>query len=193
MLNNYNNSISFNARLGSNLKTFLLNNEFNGKIKRVEKFQDEFSDKFVKYLDDNTYIEMKSNGRFELFNPAFPKLKMPVKLSLKDGTNISTRLLNTHYLVYNRAEYLLFQRFISSQVAKGQTLETVKVIGERSLRKERKLYFTDLIEAASRILKVNPKSKLDETDFSIMNDIILRELIENPEIQAILSKIKPNP
>jgi hypothetical protein len=188
MLNNYNNSISFNARLGSNLKTFLLNNEFNGNTNQVEKFEKELSDKFVKYLDDNTFIEMKSNGKFEIFNPAFPKLKMPIKLSPKTDTNITARLLNTHYLTYNRAEYILFQRFISSQKAKGKTLETIRDIGEKLLGKERKPYFTDLIEAASRILKENPKSKLNETDFSIMNDKILRELIEDPSFQALWAK-----
>ena len=136
----------------------------------------------------NTYIERKPNGKFELFNMAFPKIKVPVKISqLKDKT-LAKKLLNECNIAYGRAEYVLFERYIASQVARGKSIDAIQKVGEDALDTNRKPYFMDLIETAKRILTVNPKSKLDELDFSDMINIQLRETIETPEFQEMMSK-----
>ena len=189
MLTDYNNSISFNARLGPNLKTYLLKNEFSNDIPHVEKFERLFSDTFSKYIDTNSYIERKPNGKFEIFNFAFPKIKVPIKISNRKDRTLAQNILNECSVAYGRAEYVLFQRFIASQVRKGKTLETIQKVGESALDNERKPYFMDLIETAKRILAENPKSKLDELDFSDMINIQLRETVETPEFQELIAKI----
>ncbi len=188
MQTDYKNSISFNAKLGPNLKAYLLNNEFNGEPSHIKKFEKLFSDTFAKSIDTNTYIERKSNGKFELYNSAFPKIKVPINLSKRKDKTLAHKLINECSLAYGRAEYLLFERYIASQVAHGKTLEKIQSVGEKALNSIRKPYFLDLIDTAKRILKENPKSKLDELDFSDMINIQMREIIDTPEFQDMISK-----
>ena len=86
----------------------------------------------------------------------------------------------------------MFQKIISGEVQKGKTLSQIKEIAEKNFSSERKDYFFDLLYAAERIRKENPHSKLSYLEFSAMNDRILRELIELPEIKKVLSTIKFN-
>jgi hypothetical protein len=188
MLIDYNSSIAFNAGIGTNLGNYLLKTEFDKDVSRLKKFEKLFEDTFSKNLDTNTVIERKNNGRFELFNSAFPKIKVPIKISQRGDRTLAQKLLSECNVAFARAEYVLFERYIASQSALGKSLDVIQKVGEEALDINRKPYFTDLIDTARRILQENPKSKLDEGDFSDMINIQLREIIETPEFQKMVAQ-----
>ena len=187
MLTVYDNSIRFEARLGPNLRQYLLVNEFGGNVSKVEKFERIFDKTFSENMDKNTVIERKPNGKFFLFHPNFNGIKIPLKISIKEGKTLAQHLLNECSVAYGRAEYVMFQRFIAARVKKGESLDVIDK-SSKFLGRKRKPYFTDLIETAKRILAENPKSELDELDFSNMINIQMREIIETPEFQALMQK-----
>ena len=65
----------------------------------------------------------------------------------------------------------------------------MKAIAETKLvAGQRREYFFDFINLAKRIKAENPDSKLTDLEFSKMNDIVLRELLED-ESNGIISKL----
>lgn len=183
---NYNNSISFNARLGANLKLKLLNNEFGGNVKRLEKFEKLFRETSAKTLDTNTIIDINKSGRFIMSNSVAPKIIYPVKIMDKNKS-LAHRIINECDKLYFTTEYRLFQRIISRGVRSGKSLDKVSKLAEK-FDDNRRPYFTDLIGTAERILKENPKSKLTETDFMVMINTQIREIVETPEFQQAMAE-----
>ena len=173
---NRTDTVSFNAKLGNNLKNYLLKNDFAGDKKRLAKYEQIFCDTFEKNLDTNTVVEMAGNKRFKLYNLIAPKVTYPVKVYSRSENPLSKRILTECNKVYSYAEYRLFERI-------DERTELDNKISE-----ERKPYFDDMIKTADRILKENPQSKLTELEMAKMRDIQLRELIESDEFQQAMSK-----
>ena len=182
----YKDNISFNARLGANLKANLLKNDFGGSVRRLSKFEKLFQDTFEKQLDDNTVIELNKNNRLSISNMIAPKITYPLKL-LSHEASLAKRILKECDLVYSNTEYNLFERIISKSVNSGKTMEEVSRFAE-TLNEYRRPYFTDLIGTAARILKENPDSKLTEYEFSVMINTQIREVVETPEFQNAMSQ-----
>ena len=181
----YNNSISFNARLGANLKQKLLVNEFGGDTKRFEKFERLFRDTFDKKIDTNTVVDISESGRFKISNPIGPKITYSLNI-LNRKKPLPQRILTECDRVYANAEYRLFQKIISKGVRSGKSLEQMSKLSEK-LDDEIRPYYTDLIGTATRILKENPNSKLTELEFMDMINTQMREIIETPEFQQAMS------
>ena len=186
-----NSGLYFGTRLGSNLKQYLKTYEFGECQYRMKKFEQVFHDTFDSSMEDTTVIEMNKRGGLDIINTVFPKFKMALKLIHKKG-KLSENIMSEPAMNYGTSEYLLFQKIISGEVQKGKTLSQIKEIAEKNFSSERKDYFFDLLYAAERIRKENPHSKLSYLEFSAMNDRILRELVELPEIKKVLSTIKFN-
>lgn len=187
MQTDYKNQISFNARIGKNLKMYLCKNEFGGSSVKTEKFEKLFHDTFERNIDTNTVLEMNSRGKFYLYNLGLKGVKNPIHIFEKDGKTLAQRVLHECSTAYSRAEYVLFQKYISTHVLKGQSLDKIEAVGKARLDGVREPYFNDLVRTASRILKEKPKSKLTDSDFSNMTNIQLLEEIESPEFQAKLA------
>ena len=193
MLNtDYKNSISFNARLGKNLKVFLTQEEFCQNKEKTKDFERLFHDTFEKFIDNNTVLERNNYGKFYLYNLGLKGVKVPIKIYEKEGQSLAQRLLNKCYVAYSRAEYVLFQKYISSHILKGQSLEEIKMVGENMLDKKRKPYFLDLIETSSRILRENPNSKLTELDYSNMINIQIQEIVNTATFQKLIKSFGLN-
>lgn len=182
----YNNSISFNARLGANLKLKLLNNDFGGDVKRLEKFEKLFNDTFEKKLDVNTVIDITGGGRFSISNLVAPGISQAMRFLHKQKP-LAQRILTECDRVYASEEHRLFKKIITKKYNSGKSLEKIAKLSEK-LDAKSKLHFMDLIETASRILKENPQSKLTEVEFLDMINIQLREIVESPEFQEALAK-----
>ncbi len=182
----YNNSISFNARLGANLKLKLLNNDFGGDVKRLEKFEKLFNDTFEKKLDTNTVVDITDGERFRISNLAAPGISQAMRFLHKDMP-LAQRILTECDKVYASEEHRLFKKIISKKYNSGKSLEKIAKLSEE-LDARSKLHFMDLIETASRILKEKPQSKLTEVEFLDMINIQLREIVESPEFQEALAK-----
>ena len=187
MNTDYKNQITFTARIGKNLKMHLLNNEFYANPQRVEKFERMFYDTFKKNIDTNTVLEMDSRGKFYLYNIGLKGVKHSLKI-FASGGNIANKILQECSTVFSRAEYVLFQKYISTNVLKGKSLEKIKAVGETKLNGVRKHHFNDLVGTAQRILKQNPESKLTEYEFSDMITTQIREVVETPEFQRAMSQ-----
>lgn len=185
-IKNSNLKIAFNAKFGPNLTAYLAQNDFEKSLTKVKVFEKQFSDKFVEYLDENTILDLNKRNRLEIFNPNFSKIKMP--LNIKLTSDFAKTILKQSQWLYNRAECVLFERIISSQIFKGKTFEQLRNFAQNSLSSPRRDYFEDTIVTAERILKENPSSKLTEYDYSRMRDIQLREFVESPEFQELMSK-----
>ncbi|MBR6723548.1 hypothetical protein IKL64_08845 [bacterium] len=186
--NNYN--INFGAKFGPNLRATLLKSDFGGSKQKLNELEDTFSKNFEEWIEENTVLELRNNGKFELSNPAFPKYKVIFNL-VSSAKTLSEKLLNAHYLNFNYNECKLFKQIISKEVKKGKTLEELKAIAETKLvAGQRREYFKDFLEYAQRIKAENPESELTELEFSQMGDRILREILANESngIMARLSK-----
>lgn len=185
--NNYN--LNFCAKFGPNLKSALLKNDFRGSKQKLTKFEDTFNKNFEEWLEKNSILELRKNGKFELSNPTFPEYKVIFNIASK-AKSLSEKLLKTHYLNFNYNECKLFKQIISKEIKKGKTLEELKAIAETKLvAGQRREYFSDFINLAKRIKAENPDSKLTDLEFSKMNDIVLRELLED-ESNGIISKLR---
>ena len=182
---NYNNSISFNARIGANLRLKLLNDEFGGSAKRLEKFERLFHDTFEKHLDENTIIDITDAGRFRLSNLIDPKITYTMRALYKEKP-LAQRVLTMCHKIYANEENILFIKIISKKVKSGKSLEEIGKMAEK-LDKYKRPYLNDLIETASRILEENPYSKLTEFDFLEMLNIQLQEIINTPEFQKAIA------
>ena len=181
----YNNSTSFNARLGANLRQKLLVNEFGGDTKRLEKFEKLFRDTFDKKIDTNSVVDISEGGRFKISNPIAPKITYTLNI-LNRKKPLPQRILTECDRVYANAEYRLFQKIISKGVQSGKSIEQISKFSEK-LDDEIRPYFMDLIGTATRILKENPNSKLTELEFMDMINTQMREIIETPEFQQAMS------
>lgn len=184
---NRTDTVSFNAKLGNNLKNYLLKNDFAGDKKRLAKYEQIFCDTFEKNLDTNTVVEIAGNKRFKLYNLIAPKVTYPVKVYSRSENPLSKRILTECNKVYSYAEYRLFERIVSKLVNSGKSIDEITELGNK-ISEERKPYFDDMIKTADRILKENPQSKLTELEMAKMRDIQLRELIESDEFQQAMSK-----
>ena len=189
MLTDYNSSITFNARLGKNLKSYLCVSEFDGSMDRTAKFERLFSDTFEKNIDKNTVLEMNKHGGFYLYNLGLKGVKTSVSISKNKNKTLAQHILSECQSTFARAEYVLFEKYIAAQVAIGKALDKISSVGETRLDKKRLPYFRDLIGTAERILKENPDSKLSEGDFSDMINIQMLETVNTPEFQAQLAKM----
>jgi hypothetical protein len=182
----YSNSISFNARLGANLRLKLLNDDFGGDVKRLEKFEKLFNDTFEKNIDANTVVDITKGGRFSLSNPIAPKVTVPMNVLYKNKS-LAQRMLHECDRVYASVEYRLFKKIISKKYNSGKSLEKISELSKK-LDKRARLYFMDLIGTAERILKENPDSKLTELEFLTMSNIQMQEIINSPSFQEAMAK-----
>lgn len=185
----YKNQITFNARIGKNLKAYLCKSEFDGNMEKTEKFEKLFQDTFEAHIDTNTVLEINNRKKFYLYNSGLKGVKNSIKIFERDGKTLAQRILHECSTAYSRAEYVLFEKYISSRVARGNTIAKISSVGKRCLDEERLPYFFDLVGTAERILRENPKSKLSESDFSDMINIQMMETVNSPEFQAQLAKI----
>ncbi len=188
-INSYDN-LSFQAKFGPNLKSTLLKSDFNGNKQKLTDFEDTFSRNFEEWLEENTVVELRNNGKFELSNPAFPRYKVIFNLVAKAKT-LSEKLLNAYYLNFNCNECKLFREIISKEAKKGKTLKELEAIAETKLAAgQRREYFKDFIKSAQRIKAENPDSKLSEIEFLEMGNRTIRELLadKNNGIMDALSK-----
>lgn len=186
-INNYDN-LSFQAKFGPNLKSTLLKNELGGNTHKLAQLEDTFSRNFEEWLEENTVLELRKNGKFEISNPAFPAYKVIFNLVSKAQT-LSEKLLNAHYLNFNYNECKLFKQIISKEVKKGKTLEELQSIANSKLTAgQRREYFNDFIGFAKRIKSENPNSELTELEFSQMNDRVMRELLAD-ESNGIMARL----
>lgn len=188
-INNTDN-LSFQAKFGPNLRSTLLKSDFGGSKQKLNELEDTFSKNFEEWIEENTVLELRNNGKFELSNPAFPKHKVIFTLVSRAKT-LSEKLLNAHYLNFNYNECKLFKQIISKEVKKGKTLEELKAIAETKLvAGQRREYFKDFIEYAQRIKAENPESELTEIEFLEMGNRTIRELLANKSngIMDALSK-----
>lgn len=182
----YSNSISFNARLGANLRLKLLNDDFGGDVKRLEKFEKLFNDTFEKKIDANTVVDITKGGRFSLSNLIAPKVTVPMNVLYKNKS-LAQRMLHECDRVYASVEYRLFKKIISKKYNSGKSLEKISELSKK-LDKRARLYFMDLIGTAERILKENPDSKLTELEFLTMSNIQMQEIINSPSFQEAMAK-----
>ena len=187
-INNTDN-LSFQAKFGPNLKSTLLKNDFGGSKQKLAEFEDTFSKNFEEWLEENTILELRKNGKYEISNPAFPSYKVIFNLVAKAKT-LSEQLLNAHYLNFNYNECRLFKQIISKEVKKGKTLDELQKIANSKLTEgQRREYFNDFIDFAKRIKAENPESELTELEFSSMNDRVMRELLAD-ESNGILAALQ---
>jgi hypothetical protein len=100
---NNSNNLSFQAKLGQNLKTTLLKKEFGGDKSRLKKFEDVFEKTFNECLEENTVLEMTAKGRFELHNSIFPKFKVPFRL-MSHETGLMQKIMKTHPAIIRGGE-----------------------------------------------------------------------------------------
>ena len=144
-INNTDN-LSFQAKFGPNLKSTLLKNDFGGSKQKLAEFEDTFSKNFEEWLEENTILELRKNGKYEISNPAFPGYKVIFNLVARAKT-LSEQLLNAHYLNFNYNECRLFKQIISKEVKKGKTLEELQSIASSKLTAgQRREYFNDFID-----------------------------------------------
>ena len=184
--NNYN--INFGAKFGPNLRATLLKNDFGGSKQKLAEFEDTFSKNFEEWLEENTILELRKGGKFEISNPAFPNHRTIFNLVARAKT-LSERLLNAHYLNFNYNECKLFKQIISKEVKKGKTLDELQAIANSKLTAgQRREYFNDFIEFAKRIKEENPNSELTELEFSEMSNRAMRELLED-ESNGIMARL----
>ena len=187
-INNTDN-LSFQAKFGPNLKSTLLKNDFGGSKQKLAEFEDTFSKNFEEWLEENTILELRRNGKYEISNPAFPGYKVIFNLVARAKT-LSEQLLNAHYLNFNYNECRLFKQIISKEVKKGKTLDELQKIANSKLTEgQRREYFNDFIDFAKRIKAENPESELTELEFSSMNDRVMRELLAD-ESNGILAALQ---
>lgn len=187
-INNTDN-LSFQAKFGPNLKSTLLKNDFGGSKQKLAEFEDTFSKNFEEWLEENTILELRKNGKYEISNPAFPGYKVIFNLVARAKT-LSEQLLNAHYLNFNYNECRLFKQIISKEVKKGKTLDELQKIANSKLTEgQRREYFNDFIDFAKRIKAENPESELTELEFSSMNDRVMRELLAD-ESNGILAALQ---
>ena len=184
--NNYN--INFGAKFGPNLRATLLKNDFGGSKQKLAEFEDTFSKNFEEWLEENTILELRKGGKFEISNPAFPNHRIIFNLVARAKT-LSERLLNAHYLNFNYNECKLFKQIISKEVKKGKTLDELQAIANSKLTAgQRREYFNDFIGFAKRIKEENPNSELTELEFSEMSNRAMRELLED-ESNGIMARL----
>lgn len=182
-------NLSFQAKLGPNLKTTLLKKEFGGDKSRLKKFEDVFEKTFSECLEENTVLEMTAKGRFELHNSIFPKFKVPFRL-MSHEPGLVQKILKTHPLNFNYNECSLFRRIISKEVKRGVSLDHLEnIANEKFAKTERLEYFLDFTHQARRILKENPVSELTDLEFSEMSNRELRELLED-ESNGIMERLR---
>ena len=187
-INNTDN-LSFQAKFGPNLKSTLLKNDFGGSKQKLAEFEDTFSKNFEEWLEENTILELRKNGKYEISNPAFPGYKVIFNLVARAKT-LSEQLLNAHYLNFNYNECRLFKQIISKEVKKGKTLDELQKIANSKLTEgQRREHFNDFIDFAKRIKAENPESELTELEFSSMNDRVMRELLAD-ESNGILAALQ---
>ena len=182
----YNNRISFNARLGANLKSKLLKEEFGGDVNRLKNFEMQFQDAVKEALDTNTILERNNNGHFQISNLIAPDITYPIKLFYRDKL-LSQRILDQGWLKYLTTECRLFEKIVSKKFNSGKSMDELRELAA-DLNEIRRPYYTDVIDSAKRILKDNPNSKLTDLEFSEMNTIQLREIVESPEFQKLMSE-----
>lgn len=189
MNTNYNNTINFNARIGSNLKSHLIKNNFKGDLNKYSEFESAFKNSLLEFVDENTTIEMSDNKSktLFLFHPAFRGFVSKLKIKLKiDADNL---LQNTVKWDCCFAEKNMFRKIFLDYLNKGKTLAQIKGIAESALDSERRPYFDDYIDSAKRILQKNPKAKITEAELSCDMEENLRMLLSEPEIQTLLAGI----
>ena len=187
-INSYDN-LSFQAKFGPNLKSTLLKKDFGGSKQKLAEFEDTFSKNFEEWIEENTILELRKSGKFEISNPAFPGHKIIFSLVSRAKT-LSEQLLNAHYLNFNYNECKLFKQIISKEVQKGKTLEELQSIASSKLTAgQRREYFNDFIDFAKRIKAENPESELTELEFSEMSNRTMLELLAD-ESNGILAALQ---
>ena len=186
---NNSDNLSFQARLGNNLRTTLLKKEFGGNKAHLKKFEDTFEKLFDEVLEKDTVLEMTTKGRFELSHPTFPKYKIPFKL-MSHEQNLLDKIMKTHPLNYNYNECSLFKKIISKEVKRGVSLEHLNnIVSEKFAQSERQEYFFDFTRQAKRILEENPEAELTNLEFSEMSNREIRELLED-ESNGIMDRLR---
>lgn len=178
--------LPFNAKLGPRALR-CVNNEFGRNEKKLNKFLKLFDDTFSKSLDNGTIINIDRHKRYTLSHSLFPDIVYNIKDKPTKKRTLAQTIINECPRVFMYGEKLLFQHIVR-QKSKDTSFDVLEeLINTKITNSDRKILFLETISLAKKIREENPTSKLQNSDFSAMENKILQEQFKDPE--SLFSKL----
>ena len=174
---------TFQARPGKQL-TKLIRREFGGDEAKITKFESLF-DRVYTDLDTNTIIDIDKNERYVFSNSSFPDISYCYgrKLVPKPLTEV---VIAECPKTFAYGQLLLFRNIVKILSERKISLEEIEKMGfERITNQKASKTFMKTIKTAKWIKENMSKTKLNQVDFEVADNIIATEkLNKNREALA---------
>lgn len=164
---------TFQARPGKQL-TKLVRKDFGGDEAKVAKFKSLF-DRVHPDLDTNTVIDIDKKERYVFSNSSFPNISYCYERKLVQKP-LAEVVVTECPKVFSYGQLLLFRNIVKILSDRNISLEEVEKKGlERITNSKASKTFMETIKIAKWIKENMPKSKLNQTDFEVADNIIATE------------------